>query len=242
MKFKQTVSIMLTCSMLIGFSGCSGKLPQSFPNMNYSTDVQDDENKNIDITPVNFYFDNIENTKAINYNSLIPSSFMQSVISTNRSTFTTTDYHLELKDGKYNIAENEKPLEDLYLSDEFYIDKSNSETRESSGILNLLFNEEEPQIDMDTVNLIFTDLSEKDIDKVARNIRETYLLSEEYNVCVLTVSMQTKEDYQPFYVCTGNNSIIEVNADGLDKRFYYLIMLGPTSEAVYDTKLTLPTT
>ena len=230
MKLKQFITIMLTIVMLTALSGCSKELPTTFPYSNYNpTDTAIDDS-NVDITPVNFYFDNIENTKAISYDSLISSGFMQSVISTNRSTFSTTDYHLELDHGKYSIAENDKPLEDVYLTDSFYISDSDISSRESSGILNLLFNDENSTVNMDVVNVIFTDLSEKDIDKAARKIRETYLSSEEYNICVLTVSMKTKKKYQPFYICTGNNSVIKVDADGLDNRFYYLIMLGPTSK------------
>lgn len=230
MKLKHCITIMLAIVMLTTLIGCSKELPSIFPDFNSNTSTMVNDDGDIDITPVNFYFDNIENTKAICYDSLITSGFMQSVISTNRSTFSTTDFHLKLDQGKYSIAENDKPLEDVYLEDSFYISNSDISSRESPGILNLLFNDESSMVNIDVVNVIFTDLSEKDIDKVARKIRESYLSCEEYNICVLTVSMKTKENYQPFYVSTGNNSIIKVDADGLDNRFYYLIMLGPTSK------------
>ena len=228
MGYRKGIIVILSAIFMVSVSGCTNNIPSAFPDI--SSEESDSGDSNVDITPVNFYFDNIENTKAINYNSLIASSFMKSVISTNRSTFATTDYHLELEKDKYVIRENTQPLEDVYLSESFYITDSNETTRNGSGILNLLFNEDESAVNMDEVNVIFTDLSEKDIDKAARRIRDIYLASEEYNVCLLAVSMETEKGYQPFYISTGNNNIIKVDAGGIDSRFYYLIMLGPTAE------------
>lgn len=228
MRCRRLCLVLLSCAVILGFSGCSERIPKNFPDIVESDIVN--EASDFNITPVNFYFDNIENTKAIKYNSLIASSFMKSVINTNRSTFSTTDYHLELENGKYVITENSQPIEDVYLSDSFYISESTETTRNNSGIMNLLFNEENSSVNMNEVNVIFTDLSEKDIDKAARLIRETYLASEEYNVCLLSISMETKETYDPFYISAGNNNVIKVDAKGLDDRFYYLIMLGPTAE------------
>ena len=228
MRCRRLCLVLLSCAVVCAFSGCSESIPKNFPDI-VESDIAN-EASNFDITPVNFYFDNIENTKAIKYSSLIASGFMKSVINTNRSTFSTTDYHLELKNGKYVVTENSQPIEDVYLSDSFYISESTEATRKNSGIMNLLFNEEKSSVNMDEVNVIFTDLSEKDIDKAARQIQETYLASEEYNVCMLSISMETKEEYDPFYISAGNSNVIKVDVKGLHDRFYYLIMLGPTAE------------
>lgn len=228
MRCRRLCLFLLSCAVVLIFPGCSESIPKNFPDIVESDTAT--EASGFDITPVNFYFDNIENTKAIKYSSLIASSFMKSVINTNRSTFSTTDYHLELENGKYVITENSQPIEDVYLSDSFYISESTEATRKNSGIMNLLFNEDNSSVNMDEVNVIFTDLSEKDIDKAARLIRETYLASEEYNVCLLSISMETKEAYDPFYITASNNNVIKVDAKGLNDRFYYLIMLGPTAE------------
>jgi len=92
-----------------------------------------DEKNDIDITHVNFYFDNTENKKAIDYTSYISSEFMLSVIDTNRSTFSTTDYKLELENNQYSIQKCSKPLEDVYLSENFYINNSSEATRQNPG-------------------------------------------------------------------------------------------------------------
>ncbi len=236
MKHIKRILIILSCITLIGMTGCSNQLPEYFPDSEQknSQDTASDSSVSlesaVDITPVNFYFDNIENTKLISYDSVITSGFIQAVINTNRSSFATTDYHLELDNNTYSITRNEQPLEDTYLTDDFYINNSTTKSRENPGILNLLFDETNPQVNMDAVNVIFTDLSEKNIDKVARTIREKYLSSEEYNACVIAVSMKTQDKFQPFFISTSNNNIIEVGSQKLENRFYYLIMLGPTSK------------
>lgn len=237
MKHIKRILIILSCITFMGMTGCSTSLPEYFPDselqnqQDMSSDSSVSLESTVDITPVNFYFDNLENTKLISYDSVITSGFIQAVINTNRSSFSTTDYHLELNNNNiYSIVRNEQPLEDTYLTDDFYINKSSAESRKNSGIMNLLFDEVNPQINMNAVNLIFTDLSEKNIDKVANTIRKKYLSSEEYNACIIAISMKTKDKYQPFFISTSNNNIIEVNSQKLDNRFYYLIMLGPTSK------------
>lgn len=228
MKRKKGIIVLLSAIFMMSISGCAKNIPSSFPDINNEESGSSDPP--VDITPVNFYFDNIENTKAIKYSgSVVTGGFMKSVIDTNRSTFATTDYHLELDNEKYAICESTHPLEDEYLSEEFYITDSNENTRNNPGILNLLFSEDEHNINMDEINVIFTDLSEKDIDKAARQIRDKYLSSEEYNVCLLAISMEIEKDYQPFYISTGNNKIIKVD-ENIENRFYYLIMLGPTAK------------
>ena len=230
MRLKYCISIILFCSMLLSFSGCSKELPKNFPDMSQDSNLNFDASNSNDITSVNFYFDNIENTHAIDYTSTINSSFIQALISTNRSTFSTTDFQLELHGDDYSISKCDKPIEDLYRTDDFYISSSTKKSRENSGVINLLFDEENPQINMNEVNVIFTDLSEPHIDKAARIIHDNYLSSEEYNVCLLTIEMQPKKDYKPFFIYSSNNTVIEVNAKGLDKRFYHLLILGPTTK------------
>lgn len=92
--------------------------------------------------------------------------------------------------------------------------------------------------DPDAINVMFTDLSEKNITYLGEELRRYYTDDNRYNACVLAVKLELQPDSTLFYASKDNANSLTKNASK-DSRWYYLVMTGPSTDlAVFVQNLT----
>ena len=239
--YKRIISSLLAIvTLIIILTGCSGKttpnyneLPETLPEGAYvaefGTDIGDEDL----LIPVDFYFDNLENTACIKHALSSGRDYIEQLLATN-NTFSKREYVLEKRpeEERYHIV----PINDkINLNDEeLYITNSTSASRLSDGILKMLFFDEESPLDTSHVSVIFTDLSEPDIVTTATEIRKKYLTTDStYGFCMISSCISVGNDWfnSPVYIATSNESTKDISSEirKVNIRNYTTLIFGPRS-------------
>ncbi len=82
--------------------------------------------------------------------------------------------------------------------------------------------------DPDAINVIFTDLSEKNITYLGEALRNFYTADNRYSACILAIQLEVESGYPIYYASKDNANSLTCNDSG-DSRWYYLVMTGPTT-------------
>lgn len=102
--------------------------------------------------------------------------------------------------------------------------ESNAET----SAANQSENDSNQLFDPEAINIIFTDLSEKNISDLGKDFYNYYLINPEYSACVLAVNLETTEGETLYFDGKDRDGI--ASRKSKDTKYYYLVMTGPSSE------------
>lgn len=233
------VYLLLAVTVLLSFvfSSCAEVIPP-FPADEYKTSQIDEDNRMMYTT--NFYFDNTENTRCIDiFNGGKTLPFMNAVAVSNNNGNYSKEYKMEKgKDGLYKLTEGNVLIENAYYNDDFYILNSNEKSKEGPGILRLIYGDNKEiknsPLDKNAVSVVFTDLSEPNLNNVAKIIKEKYI-NDNYGICIVGVDLPIDTDNvnYPFYISSTTGKIIDFQPayvkSEVKSRKYYLIITGPVS-------------
>lgn len=238
--YKRIISCLVAVTLMFGFTACSGKekpsykeLPETLSKGAYvaegGTEIGDEDL----LIPVDFYFDNLENTACLKRMLSSDRDFVGQLLATN-DTFSTKEFVLEKRPGeeRYHIV----PTNDkINLNDkELYITNSTPESRLSDGILKMLFFDEESPLDTSHVSVIFTDLAEPEIVATATEIRRNYLTTDStYGFCMISSYVPVGNDWfnSPVYIATTDESAKDISSEisKVNVRNYTTLIFGPRS-------------
>lgn len=239
--YKRIISCLVAMVTLMFFlTACSSKvtpnykeLPETLPEgayaAEYGTDIGDEDL----LIPVDFYFDNLENTACIKHALSSERDYVGQLLATN-NTFSTKEFILEKRpeEERYHII----PTNDtINLNDKgLYITNSTLESRLSDGILKMLFFDEESPLDTSHVSVVFTDLSEPEIVTTATEIRKKYLTADStYGFCMISSCVSVGNDWfhSPVYIATSKESAKDISSEILkvSVRNYTTLIFGPRS-------------
>ena len=232
--------IVAAVTIMVGLTACSSKenpsykeLPETLSERAYvskdGTELGDEDV----LIPVDFYFDNLENTACLKHALSSERDFVGQLLATNDSFFTK-EFVLEkhTEEERYHIV----PANDkINLNDnDLYITNSTPESRLSDGILKMLFFDEESPLDTSHVSVIFTDLAEPEIVKTATEIRRNYLTKDStYGFCMLSSCVSVGNDWfhSPVYIATTDESVKDISSEigKVNVRNYTTLIFGPRS-------------
>ncbi|WP_295218031.1 hypothetical protein [Ruminococcus sp.] len=86
----------------------------------------------------------------------------------------------------------------------------------------------------DAINVLFTDLSEKDITYLGEKLRQCYTQDNRYSACVMAMKLEmsegSKEEPHCIYYAGKDNANGLTKKDVGDSRWFYLLMMGPTTD------------
>lgn len=125
-----------------------------------------------------------------------------------------------------DTAESAESAEEKTSAAETEIDKTDTPDQDS------FFNP-------DAINVMFTDLSEKDITYLGEDLRQYYIADNRYSACILAIKLEMEStpkdngENEPshvlYYASKDNGNELTKNDVG-DSRWFYLLMTGPTTD------------
>lgn len=144
---------------------------------------------------------------------------------------------------RQNIAD-EKKINELSEVEEVSSAVS-SETEEDTAATEIaaesdvVTDRQESFFNPDAINVIFTDLSEKNITYLGEELRRYYIEDNRYSACVLAIKLELQKDQLIYYASKDNANSLTKDTSG-DSRWFYLLMTGPTTDlATFVQNLTL---
>lgn len=226
------LAILICVCLSASLMGCNSSIPESYYQNHIAVAVTD---KGASKIPVNFYFDNISNTEAIDINDYT-SLFFERLFLTNNTQFDTTCYVRCNAGGTvngetYEFNKYSGKINETYLSPDFYLSCDNKKTRQEAGALSQIYTSEPNNsiFDKNSVSVIFTDLSEMNLSQTAEIIRNDYL-KPDYKMMMLSFSAPLKKDVE-FAVARDDSEVdlrSQHSVNGVSQyRYYYLIISGP---------------
>ena len=234
---KKLLLMISAASIMLTSVGC-GSIPTDFPIPNLRRDIPVGTDGRDSVEDVNFFFDNIGNIAAIDKTGNRIEELMSGLSSVHSRSFQEHLYLLNENAPKkqFDFTESEETLYSAWKNDSIII-ASSEEIRKQDGILKRVCLDDDSPLDLSEVNVIATDLSERNIIGTAKAFYDKWLSDSRlgYGIRILMVNTVLKNDYKPFYVYDGPESIACVSPNIKDKgspltRHLYLVMVGPAEK------------
>lgn len=226
------LTILICVCLSASLMGCSSTIPESYYHKHLSATMTEMGASKI---PVNFYFDNISNTEAIDINDYT-SLFFERLFLTNNTQFDTTCYVRcnaggTVNGDTYEFNKYTGEISESYINPDFYLSCDNKKTRQEAGPLSQIYTSEQNNnlFDQNSVSVIFTDLSEMNLSQTAEIIRNNYLRPD-YKMMMMSFSAPIKKGIE-FAVARDEREVdlrSQHSVKGVSQyRYYYLIISGP---------------